>query len=189
MTTIESIDYPEEVIDMPEAVTDIPRQIGGLALETAAKPLTFREIEVLDLASRGLTNPRTGESLYVSKETIKTHRRHIIKKLGANNMVHAIRLAIEQGFLPIEQVEADISLGKDEFEVLDLFSQGLTTEEVATRRGVTTHTVNTQRKAIFNKLFDNFGLEPRNIRRAVRRAFELGIFSINTPETDPDNLA
>jgi DNA-binding CsgD family transcriptional regulator len=46
-------------------------------------PLTRREREVLALIAAGQTNREMAESLVVSPETVKTHVRHVLGKLGA----------------------------------------------------------------------------------------------------------
>ena len=47
--------------------------------------LTDREIEVLSLVARGLTNKAIGERLYVSPRTVSTHVSNVLAKLGVHN--------------------------------------------------------------------------------------------------------
>ncbi len=56
--------------------------------------LTDREREVLQLLVAGRSNPEIAEALNVSRSTIKTHVSHILEKLGANNRLEAVTLAI-----------------------------------------------------------------------------------------------
>ena len=58
--------------------------------------LTNREIEVLDLLSAGYSTPEISGILYLSTETIKTHRRKLIIKLKAKNVANLIRIAFEK---------------------------------------------------------------------------------------------
>ncbi|MGJ3235618.1 helix-turn-helix transcriptional regulator [Marivirga sp.] len=44
--------------------------------------LTFKESEILSLCKKGMSCQEISENLFVSVETIKTHRKKIIKKLG-----------------------------------------------------------------------------------------------------------
>lgn len=44
--------------------------------------LTFKEIEVLTLCKKGFGCQEISEELYISVETVKTHRKKILKKLG-----------------------------------------------------------------------------------------------------------
>ena len=52
--------------------------------------LSKREIEVLELITKGYSNPEIAEKLYVSNNTIKTHIKHIYTKLDVKNRVQAI---------------------------------------------------------------------------------------------------
>lgn len=77
-----------------------PRIHSALRYE-AGHPLSEREIQVLHHASYGLTNKEIGLLLYVSEETVKTHMKHIIARLGVQNRTAAVRAAFEQGYLEI----------------------------------------------------------------------------------------
>ena len=54
------------------------------------EPLTERELEILLLVAKGLTNPDIGNRLYLSANTVKTHLRNIYGKLGVNNRTQAV---------------------------------------------------------------------------------------------------
>lgn len=47
--------------------------------------LSIREIEVLGLIMQGLTNNEIAEKLFISYETVKSHRKNILEKTGAKN--------------------------------------------------------------------------------------------------------
>jgi DNA-binding NarL/FixJ family response regulator len=61
--------------------------------------LTEREIEVLRLIARGLTNRQIAQTLVVSKLTVKTHVQRIIGKLGVSDRTQAAVRAAELGLL------------------------------------------------------------------------------------------
>lgn len=61
--------------------------------------LSEREVEVLRCLSRGLTTTQAAVELFISENTIKTHTRHILEKLGVSNRVEAVARAIESGLL------------------------------------------------------------------------------------------
>jgi DNA-binding NarL/FixJ family response regulator len=65
----------------------------------AAGALTARELEVLQLASSGKANREIGAELEISETTVKTHMSTILLKLGAGDRAHAVRLAVERGFI------------------------------------------------------------------------------------------
>ena len=54
--------------------------------------LSRREREVLDLLAEGSTNVETAERLHISVNTVKNHRKSMLKKTGANNTAALVRL-------------------------------------------------------------------------------------------------
>lgn len=61
--------------------------------------LSAREIEVLALLARGLSNTEIAEALVISEPTAKTHVGHILAKLDLRDRAQAIVLAYESGFV------------------------------------------------------------------------------------------
>lgn len=61
--------------------------------------LTNRELQVLDLVSNGLSTIDIANELYLSPETVKTHRKNLITKLDAKNVANLIRIAFESGII------------------------------------------------------------------------------------------
>lgn len=53
-------------------------------------PLTDRELEILWLAANGFSTPEIGELLYISAETVKSHRRHILGRMGCRTMTQVV---------------------------------------------------------------------------------------------------
>jgi NarL family two-component system response regulator LiaR len=68
------------------------------------EPLTAREIEVLKLIARGLTNERIGESLFISEATVRTHVSHILGKLSLTNRTQAALWALREGMVTLDQI-------------------------------------------------------------------------------------
>lgn len=65
--------------------------------------LTRRERQIMEMFSQGYSAKEIGLHLFISLYTVETHRKHLIEKLGARNMPHAVRLALQNGFLEISQ--------------------------------------------------------------------------------------
>ena len=61
--------------------------------------LTPRQVEVLRLVARGMTNNEIAETLFLSRRTVHAHLRSIFHKLGVGHRSAATRYAIQHGLL------------------------------------------------------------------------------------------
>ena len=59
--------------------------------------ITRRELEILELVARGLSNREIGETLFVSENTVKTHCSRAFDKLGARRRTEAVQRSRELG--------------------------------------------------------------------------------------------
>ena len=65
--------------------------------------LSAREVEVLRLVRRGLSNREIGREMHVSEATVKTHLIHAYGKLGVSDRTAAVSAALERGILRLEE--------------------------------------------------------------------------------------
>ncbi|MCP3804875.1 response regulator transcription factor [Allokutzneria sp. A3M-2-11 16] len=65
--------------------------------------LTDREVEVLGLVAKGLTNRAIGRELAISEATVKTHLVHAFTKLDVDDRTAAVTVALERGLLRLNQ--------------------------------------------------------------------------------------
>jgi len=61
--------------------------------------LTEREVDVLKLITEEYTNKEIGEQLNISNRTVDTHRRNLLRKIGAKNSIGLIRFAYNSGLI------------------------------------------------------------------------------------------
>jgi DNA-binding NarL/FixJ family response regulator len=74
----------------PVAAPGIPERLAGL---------TERELDVLRLVTRGLSNAEVAAEMVVAETTVKTHVARILAKLGVRDRVQAVVVAYETGII------------------------------------------------------------------------------------------
>lgn len=97
---------PEELIDVIRQVhagkKKIPAQIAvQLAEHYGEQQLTDREVEVLRHLVDGKRNRDIAERLLIGVETVRTHMKNIMKKLGANDRTQALAIALRRGVIQL----------------------------------------------------------------------------------------
>jgi DNA-binding NarL/FixJ family response regulator len=83
----------------PAAIRDLAARRPDPRANQVTAALTGREQEILRLMAAGLSNGEIGQRLYVGVETVKTHVRSILRKLGARGRTQAVIIAYESGFV------------------------------------------------------------------------------------------
>ena len=72
-----------------EQLRRAPEGVGGMRVS----PLTAREWEVVDLLYQGQTTDEIAEALVLSHETVRSHIKNLMRKLGAKTRAEAVALA------------------------------------------------------------------------------------------------
>jgi len=75
---------------MPEAMANTQEDYNGL---------TERELGILELVSKGLSNKQIGSELYISDRTVQAHLSNIFSKLGVNSRTEAVMYAVRKGWI------------------------------------------------------------------------------------------
>ncbi len=86
-----------ETVLAPSVAT---RLLDRMRRPAAADALSPREVEVLRLVARGLSNAEIGRELFISEATVKTHLLRSFVKLGVSDRTAAVTTAIAAGQLP-----------------------------------------------------------------------------------------
>jgi DNA-binding NarL/FixJ family response regulator len=63
--------------------------------------LTEREIEVLLQVAAGASNKIVADRLAISEDTVRSHMKNILSKLGANDRTHAVTIALKRGIIDL----------------------------------------------------------------------------------------
>jgi DNA-binding CsgD family transcriptional regulator len=74
-------------------------------VEGAEGVLSAREMEVLLLAARGLSNGRIARSLHVAEATVKRHLANVYEKMGVGSRGEAAREALLRDWITIEEIK------------------------------------------------------------------------------------
>ena len=90
--------------DGGNAVISIPRGLLQRLDDGPAGGLTEREIEVLVLAARGLSNRLIAQELHLSEATVKRHLANVYEKVGVRSRNDAVRKAIVEQWIGIHEI-------------------------------------------------------------------------------------
>jgi len=104
----------ESVLD-PVVTRKLLERAGGTAKETGnAKErgtLSQREVEILRLASKGMSNKDIANALFLSVRTVKAHLTNIFNKMGVGCRTDAILKGLREGYINLHDIPQDEKSG------------------------------------------------------------------------------
>ena len=86
------------------AVVGMPERIMEQVVSADERGISARELEVLVLAGRGLSNAQIASRLYLSEATVKRHLANVYPKLGVSSRVQAVSRAMSEGWITEEDI-------------------------------------------------------------------------------------
>ena len=89
------------------AILSAPNAVRVEQEETAKYGLSRRELEVLTLAARGLSNRQIANTLRLAEATVKRHLANLYPKLGVGSRGEATRKALTEGWLDVRDLDQD----------------------------------------------------------------------------------
>ena len=89
------------------AFLSTPKAVPEEQKETARYGLSRRELEVLTLAARGLSNRQIADAIHLANSTVKRHLANIYHKLGVGSRGEATRKALTEGWLDVRDLGQD----------------------------------------------------------------------------------
>ena len=79
-------------------------QAGSNGKSARLDDLGSREVEVLTLTAKGMSNKEIADQLTVSERTVQTHLVNIFKKLAVSSRTQAVLYALKKGWLCLEDL-------------------------------------------------------------------------------------
>jgi DNA-binding CsgD family transcriptional regulator len=90
----------KEVVVLKEVHVPAPQSFALNEARLKDLGITRRELEILELIARGMSNREIAEKLFVSENTVKTHSSRLFDKLSAKRRTQAVQIGKEMGLIP-----------------------------------------------------------------------------------------
>lgn len=105
-TTALDTEGKHAVVAMPQGALELSKD--GLGKDGSGRALTRRELEILLLAARGMSNRQIASHLGIVEGTAKRHLANLYPKMGVRSRGEAVRMALENEWFTIREIEAAI---------------------------------------------------------------------------------
>lgn len=103
LTAIRNVHQGKSSLDPEIALKVIHELKKPSGLPLTEEPLTARELEILRLVARGLSNQQVAEELVISERTARTHISNILAKLHLANRTQAALYALRHGIAQLDE--------------------------------------------------------------------------------------
>ena len=97
----ESVLYPTVA---RRVISQLMSQVSSTTESKTVEPLSKREIEVLTLAAKGISNKDIAKELFLSPRTVQAHLGNIFNKLGVGSRTEAILCGLRRGWFTLEDL-------------------------------------------------------------------------------------
>jgi DNA-binding NarL/FixJ family response regulator len=105
MKAIRMVHLGEGVFDMKVAGSILRRLAsGGLDKTQGAEELHPRELEILTLTAKGLSNKAIATNLVISERTVQAHLVNIFRKLNVNSRTEAVLQGLKMGWVTLDNL-------------------------------------------------------------------------------------
>jgi DNA-binding NarL/FixJ family response regulator len=103
----------ENILSKPELaewITERFEEIGAFweGAEDMFMPLSAREMEILQLITRGMSNKQVALQLSISHQTVKNHMTSILRKLAVNDRTQAAVYALRKGWIRLQDTDSEL---------------------------------------------------------------------------------
>ena len=105
VSAIRLVHRGESVLDI-KATDKIVRHLtaGDSSGKMFSECLHSRELEIIKLAARGMSNKGIAEELFISERTVQTHLVNIFRKTGASSRTQAVLYVLKKGWITIDDL-------------------------------------------------------------------------------------
>lgn len=93
------------------AVVGMPHQMLEDSGEGSEGVLSVRELEILLLSARGLSNQQISSRLFLAEATVKRHLANVYQKMGVSSRSEAARMALHEHWITIEEITEEDEAG------------------------------------------------------------------------------